>query len=107
MGICMSKPPARVPVQEKSISYRKDIVLLNNFGISNGQILRIQKIFSDKEWVVAAEEIRKVLRNGESDPYLASVDEIYKNKIRALIAVYGAETAFGALRFEKRFILRE
>jgi hypothetical protein len=35
------------------------------------------------------------------------VDEIYKNKIRALIAVYGADTAFGALRFEKKFILRE
>jgi hypothetical protein len=103
----MSNPPATVPVKEKPKLHEKDIEILNKCGISNEKILKIQKIFSDKGWVVAAEEIRKVLRNGEADPYLAATDEIYKNKIRALIVVYGVGIAYGALHIEKKDILRE
>ena len=96
----------RLSIEEKSKSH-KHTELLNNYGITNGQIFRIQKIFFDKEWIVAAEEIRKVLRNGEANAQLAYEDEIYKKKIRALIMVYGIETASGALRFEKKYILQE
>jgi hypothetical protein len=109
MGMCFSKEIVdKVQINNiKKIVDIQKIEFLNSFGISNEKLNLIHIILCSKGHTIAALEIRKLLRNGDDDPYHASRDEIYKNKIRALTEVYGKKNTFWALFLEKYDILHE
>lgn len=82
------KPAAALPPAAPKQSDEDKIRNLMAAGISVDQIVEIQKIVLNNN-TFGGQKIRQILRNGDNDPGRAAADEVYKSKIRALVAVYG------------------
>ena len=77
---------------------------LSAAGIDPAKIPALQGILQ-KTSSFGGQEIRALLRNGDRDAGKAAADEVYKSKIRTLVAIYGKRNQ--ALYQELQGVLHE